>query len=84
MITINIFDFKILLEAFPNFGMQIRKIAIEKKLNFTVDHYHEAREMQLHDGDHVEDVDVNEKLKYIDRQLKTVVEGIRRLEKATS
>ena len=66
------------------FGNEVKKIAIRKHLNFTINHYHEARERQLHDGDHVDDVDINEKLKYIDRQLKTVVEGIRRLEKATS
>lgn len=82
--TLTHHDFRILLEAFPTFGNEVKKVADRKHLSFTLDHYHEAREMELHEGNHVDDVPVNEKLKYIDRQLKTVMEGIRRLEKATS
>ena len=76
-------DFKILVESFPKFGAQVAKTAKRKNLNFKFDVYNEGREEKLHDHEHTDEVDTNEKLKYIDRQVKMILEGVRDLKAST-
>jgi CRP-like cAMP-binding protein len=76
-------DFKVLVESFPKFGQQIAKVAKLKKLNFKFDIYNEGKEEKLHDHDDHVEADVNEKLKYLDRQVKMILEGVRDLQAST-